>query len=80
VELALRCRVRQSLPLDIKRGGVQPSGVERGGASPQGSGEAEPTFGRWARSVVAFLSVWKHQRLMVISSTSMGTPVFGSRQ
>ena len=54
--------------------------VGRGGTGPQGSGEAEPTFGRWARSVAAFLSVRKHQRLMVISSFSLGIPVFGPRQ
>ena len=68
-EPAPRRRVRQS----------QPSDVGRGRACPQTSGEAEPTFGRWARSIVAFLSVQKHQRLMVISSSSLGTLVFGPR-
>ena len=58
-------------------------------SNPWGSGEADlalrrrarqsPAFGRWARSVVVFLSVRKHQRLMVICSTSLGTPVFGPR-
>ena len=77
---ALGRRARQSLPPEVGRGGVQPSGVGRGGASPQGSGEAESTFGRWARSLVAFLSDRKHQRLMVISPTSLGIPVLGPRQ
>jgi len=67
VEPALGGRARQSLPLD----------VGQGGASPRRSGEAEPAFGHWARSVVAFLSVRKHQCLMVISSSSLGTLVFG---
>ena len=79
-ELALSRRARRSLPSDIGRGGVQPSGLGRGRASPQGSDEAEPTFGRWATSVVVFLSVRKHQCLMVISSSSLGTPVFGPQQ
>ena len=78
-EPAPRCRERWSQPPD----------VGRGGAYPQMSGEAEPALrGRamrsqpsavWARSVVVFLSVWKHQRLMVINSTSLGTPVLGPR-
>ena len=54
----------------------QPSGVGRDGANPQRSGETELTLGRWARGVVVFLSVRKHQRLMVISSSSVGTLVF----
>ena len=77
---ALGRRVRQSPPLDVGRGGVQPSGVRQGGASPQGSGKAEPTFGRLGKIVVAFLSVRKHQCLMVISSFYLGTSVFGPRQ
>ena len=33
-----------------------------------------------ARSIVAFLSDRKRQRSMIISSTSLGTPVLGPRQ
>ena len=66
-----------------------PRGLGEAESSPQGSGEVEPTlWGRarcgqplvvWTRSVVALLSIRKHQRLMVISSTSLGTPVLHPR-
>ena len=79
-EPVLRRRARQSPPSD----------AGRGEASPRGSSKVEPALGGWARrsqssvvrarSVVAFLSDRKRQRLIVISSNSLGTSILGPKQ
>ena len=83
-----KCRVRRSLPQTSGEADPAlghwarrslPSDVGQGGASPgRRSRWSQPSV-VWAKSVATFLSVWKHQRLMVISSTSLGTLVFGPR-
>ena len=81
-EPALGRRARRSLP--ETSGEVEPyprtSGDGQGGASPGCRARRSQSSVVWARSVVAFLPVRNHQRLTVINSSSLGTPVLDPRQ
>ena len=89
-EPALSRRARQNLPSDVERGGAYPrtmgemepalGGRVRRSLALEGRARRNQSSVVQTRNAVAFSSDRKCQRSMVISSTSLGTPILSLRQ